>query len=564
MTAVQRLVANGNSIINFLKNFSSNVAQDVGIEWLNDDGTVETKTFPNIQKFQDSVNLKNVDGKIVDNTGADVKVEDTNKIGGMTKDEVVASLYGNLDVTRRFKFLINTARSFPERWMVGVNYNDDLVFWGYENHYVSGAAQQYGDNLGFKIIPQPFEKVAGGIKIKELKAFTWGLYVLYEDNDLYVLGYNNYGQLGTGNTASVTKLTKVLSDVSKVEISSHGYHQDQISTLVLKTDGTVWGAGKNSYGQLSRGTTTDNMNTFEKCQFTSDLEYTDTIIDVFVTDTNVISTYCLTDTGKVFASGWNGDGGALGLGDTTNRSTFSLVGGDLATEKVVEMVTSGGTRNGDTAYYRHSVLVRCESGKLYSWGNNEQGNLGIGSTVSQAAPVEIPWDVDTQGNVTKLITSRGSWTNYYALTDLDKLYAWGHNGYGSLGIGNTTGNISSPTLASENVLDAYTLMGGATYCYHNGIVVLLKDGQIMTAGQNTGGVLGNNTTSDSNGVLGPLLASFKSSEVKQVSVGGHSSAGALYFLLNDGRVYATGENSYQNVSVYHTGANQPVPCLIGV
>jgi len=53
MTAVDRLVANGNSIISFLKTFSSPTADNVTFTWINDDDSTEDISFANIQKFQD-------------------------------------------------------------------------------------------------------------------------------------------------------------------------------------------------------------------------------------------------------------------------------------------------------------------------------------------------------------------------------------------------------------------------------------------------------------------------------------------------------------------------------
>ncbi len=52
MTAVDRLVVNGNSVIGSLRAFSSPVAQDVSFTWLNEDGTEETATYSNIAKSQ--------------------------------------------------------------------------------------------------------------------------------------------------------------------------------------------------------------------------------------------------------------------------------------------------------------------------------------------------------------------------------------------------------------------------------------------------------------------------------------------------------------------------------
>jgi hypothetical protein len=66
MTVIEKLVLNGTNILNFLKNFSSATAQDVSVDWVNDDDTVDTKTFANIKKFQDSVGMTNDAGVIKD------------------------------------------------------------------------------------------------------------------------------------------------------------------------------------------------------------------------------------------------------------------------------------------------------------------------------------------------------------------------------------------------------------------------------------------------------------------------------------------------------------------
>jgi len=50
--AVNRLVSNGNTIINFLKEFSDDVPKDITIGWIEDDGSVTNKSFANIAKFQ--------------------------------------------------------------------------------------------------------------------------------------------------------------------------------------------------------------------------------------------------------------------------------------------------------------------------------------------------------------------------------------------------------------------------------------------------------------------------------------------------------------------------------
>ena len=75
MTAVERLVANGNAIIKFLKDFVSSEPKDVSIKWINDDESEEVSTFANIKKFQDSVGMYNDGGIIKDLEGKIIKMD---------------------------------------------------------------------------------------------------------------------------------------------------------------------------------------------------------------------------------------------------------------------------------------------------------------------------------------------------------------------------------------------------------------------------------------------------------------------------------------------------------
>ena len=86
-------------------------------------------------------------------------------------------------------------------------------------------------------------------------------------------------------------------------------------SLILKNDGTLWGCGWNSYGQLGLGDT-NNRNTFTQITTNTD---------------DIKSVYCgwkhtliLENDGTLWGTGWN-EKGQLGLGATTARTTFTQV-----------------------------------------------------------------------------------------------------------------------------------------------------------------------------------------------------------------------------------------------
>ncbi|KRE30874.1 RCC1 domain-containing protein [Paenibacillus sp. Soil522] len=76
---------------------------------------------------------------------------------------------------------------------------------------------------------------------------------LYSNGTVWAWGNNYYGQLGDGSTT--TRYTPVqvqgLDSVSVIAAGAAPYN------LALKSDGTVWAWGNNSAGQLGDGTTTD-------------------------------------------------------------------------------------------------------------------------------------------------------------------------------------------------------------------------------------------------------------------------------------------------------------------
>jgi hypothetical protein len=62
------------------------------------------------------------------------------------------------------------------------------------------------------------------------------------------MGYNVYGQLGDGSFNGYTNRSEVVCPSNVVAVAAGEYH-----TLFLKSDGSLWGMGNNSSGQLGDG-----------------------------------------------------------------------------------------------------------------------------------------------------------------------------------------------------------------------------------------------------------------------------------------------------------------------
>jgi len=74
--------------------------------------------------------------------------------------------------------------------------------------------------------------------------------IVGSDGSLWGTGRNGDGQLAIGNTNSVSLPKQILAN--GVAAVSAGYYH----SLILKTDGSLWATGYNKSGQLGNGTTT--------------------------------------------------------------------------------------------------------------------------------------------------------------------------------------------------------------------------------------------------------------------------------------------------------------------
>ena len=135
--------------------------------------------------------------------------------------------------------------------------------------------------------------------------------ILKNDGTLWGCGYNGNGELGLGDTSHRYTFTQITTNTNDIESVYCGRGH----TFILKNDGTLWGCGQNNYGQLGLGNTTDR-NTFT--------QITTNINDIKEIYCSMHHTIIIENDGTLWNTGYNGFG-QLGLGDTTNRYTFTQV-----------------------------------------------------------------------------------------------------------------------------------------------------------------------------------------------------------------------------------------------
>ena len=136
-------------------------------------------------------------------------------------------------------------------------------------------------------------------------------------------------------------------------------------------------------------------------------------------------------------SSWEGSGALLANGDYYNwgyNAAGQLGNGSTANSAVpvkvdlpspVTQVFQGGSgpKNGQRV-----ALLR--GGDTWTWGDNDRGQLGIGTRTSS----EVPVKVNIPKGVTFLSVSSGGYASY-GIDQSGRLWAWGDNTSGQLGTG---------------------------------------------------------------------------------------------------------------------------------
>ena len=91
---------------------------------------------------------------------------------------------------------------------------------------------------------------------------------------------------------------------------------------------------------------------------------------------------------------------------------------------------------------------------LYAWGNNAQGQLGLGNITSYSSPKQL-------GALTNWLTVSAGGSYQVAIKTDGTLWSWGNNVYGTLGLGNIT-KYSSPKQVGS--LTTWTVISCGTNC----------------------------------------------------------------------------------------------------
>lgn len=297
-------------------------------------------------------------------------------------------------------------------------------------------------------------------------------------------GLNRAGQLGDGNTTSpVTTPVAVLGPggtgtLTNITAVSGG----QSHTLALRNDGTVWAWGSNSNGQLGDGTTTSRLSPVQVVG-PGGSGFLTGIVAVAAPAGGGYS-LALGSDGTVWSWGYNANG-QLGDGTTTFRHTPVHVVGPGGTGILTNVVAIAAGANAGYA-------VKGD-GTVWSWGYNNEGELGNGTTGNGSLTPTQVVGIGGQGFFSGAVAVTAGNVTAFALKADGTAYGWGLGTHGRLGAGsNPNLHYANPAplpVASPSGTGALTgivaISAGDAHA-----MALTADGSVYAWGENLYGEVG--------------------------------------------------------------------------
>lgn len=275
----------------------------------------------------------------------------------------------------------------------------DGTVWTWGNN--SDGQLGNGTTIGSNIPAQ----VAGLSGITAIDASRKYAIALKNDGTVWTWGDNDYGQLGNGSTMDSKTPIQVPGIIDGIHIAAGKLH-----VLVLKNDGNIYSWGGNNFGQLGNGTDGGSTGT----SIPLPLLAMSGFIGIAAGDDHSLAIYY---DGTVWAWGYNAFG-QLGNGSSPNNINLPVQVSGLTG---IVRIDGGG----------YSSIALKNDGTVYTWGRNDYGQLGNGTTTDSNIPVLV-------SPLSGIISVEEGGVHSLARKNDGTVWAWGLNNYGELGTGNST------------------------------------------------------------------------------------------------------------------------------
>lgn len=358
--------------------------------------------------------------------------------------------------------------------------------------------------------------------VADLFATQLHAFAVMEDGLVYGWGQNYYSQIiealgqrittpveipalrGALKVATAFDHSVALLPYKGVDITAGEGH-----TLMISGEKKLFACGRNDFGQLGTG---DDI-TYNTPQLVASLNEK----RVIAVSAGQYHSLALCSDGSVYSWGRN-DKGQLGLGDQIDRPTPQLVAA-LSGKMVIE-ISCGNS---------FSMAVTTQGG-VFSWGSNEDGQLGLGE-IPQSF-VDIPSPVSALSDLRISSVCAGGF-HAFALDWYSSVFAWGQNRFGQLGLGDFDG-YNTPMLIEELQGKFVTALSAGQF--HS--FAIAADRTVYSWGMNASGQLGHGH--QANLQLPEIVAELAGRDVVQISAGWEHSIA----ICRDNSIFSWGSSGY--------------------
>jgi len=367
--------------------------------------------------------------------------------------------------------------------------------------------------------------------------------LIKKDYSLWVWGSNNTNKLGLNNTNSkIINPTQVAIPNKWIYVTSNSFN-----TLAIDNNNDLYIAGSGNVGSMGSrilGALVSNVNLVLtranislKIKYITCNDYSYSFIDI---------------NDNLYFGGSNSYG--LCANNNIGITSITTPTQEYSNSKW-KYIAIGGT---------YSVGIKTD-GTLWSIGNNHYGQLGNNSKINSSTWVQENtlannWNkVIILNNNSELTASATT----IALTNSGKIYTWGSNNNGLLGIKNLDNRITqlTPILINEtNLVNTsststnkwISIAGNSTH-----VLALRSDGSVYAWGYNINGQLGKNNIINS---LAPFpISSLNTPNNNYISIA--VSGMTSFAVKNNGYLFGWGSNSFNEISSIDT-TNKLIPTFI--
>lgn len=379
-----------------------------------------------------------------------------------------------------FRVSFSSAISSSSQRSLG-NFDTDILIWGEgTGDDLLGGGFHSGGKLPSATRDALLPKTLESALVLDAQIIACGsrhAVLITKHGETFSWGEGSFGQLGHGVESDIynPKLINTLSGLNITSAACGEYH-----TCAVTVDGELytWGEGTYNFCLLGHGT---GISHWTPKKVRGPLE-----------DKHVSMVSCgpwhsavVTSMGQLFTFG-DGTFGALGHGDHCNTSI----------PREVETLKGLRALKVSCGYWHTAAIVESSlensdsdqslSGRLFTWGNGNEGQLGHGDEASRLVPCCI-----TVLDGTNFCQVACGHSITVALTTSGQVYTMGSSDYGQLGIPESAGKLPSCVHAKiENSFIEEIACGS----FH--VAVLSSQSEVYTWGKGGNGQLGHGENYD--------------------------------------------------------------------